>query len=111
MKKINIVKKNEEFNRIIKNNKPYKTKEFYIFVERVEQERYHFGITISKKIGKAVVRNKIKRRIKNIIDKKHYEKNFNCIIIVRKDLLNLEYNELEKNLINALKNLKLIKEK
>lgn len=111
MKKLNIVKKNEDFDRIIKSTKPFKTKEFLIFVEKKELDNYHFGISISKKIGKAVIRNKIKRQIKNIIDKKDYENNFNCIIIIRKEILNSNYQEMEKNLNFAFQKLKIIKEK
>jgi ribonuclease P protein component len=62
----------------------------------------------SKKLGNAVNRNKIKRRIKNIIDKnkKLYENNLDCIIIVRKRCLELTYEEMEKSfceLINKIK--------
>lgn len=110
MKKINIVKKNIDFERIIKNTKPFKTKEFLIFVEKKEMDNYHFGISISKKIGNAVTRNKIKRQIKNIIDKKDYEKNLNCIIIIRKEILNSNFQEMEKNLFFAFEKLKIIKE-
>ena len=110
MKKINILKKNEDFNRIIKNNKPYKTKYFIIYLEWTNDKYYHFGLSVSKKIGNAVVRNKYKRRIKNIIDKKDYKNNFNCIIILRKEVLNLSFSEFRDSLIDGFKKLKLIKE-
>lgn len=110
MKKINIIKSNDEYNRIIKNIKPYKTKEVLVFVEKIKSEHYHFGFSISKKIGKAVVRNKIKRQIKNILDKNDYENNFNCIIMVRKEFLNLNFLEMEKLLNIILKKYNIIKE-
>ena len=110
MKKINIIKKNEEFARIIKNNRPYKYKEYIIYVEKNDNiDIYHFGISISKKIINAVGRNKIKRQIKNIIDKNNYQKNFNCIIIVRKDILNKSYLEMECDLIECFRKLNIIK--
>lgn len=100
MKKVNIIKKNQDFSRIIKKNKSYKTKQYIIYIERVNQDKYHFGISISKKIGNAVTRNKIKRQIKNIIDKKQYKNNFNCIIIVRKEFLKNEFINNEKILLD-----------
>lgn len=110
MKKINIIKSNDEYNRIIKNIKPYKTKELIVFVEKKETDKYRFGFSISKKIGKAVIRNKIKRQLKNILDKNNYENNFNCIIMVRKGFLNSSFSDIEKLLNDILMNLKVIKE-
>ena len=110
MKKINIVKKNEEFARIIKNNKSYKTAPYIIYIERSNQKLYHFGISVSKKIGNAVIRNRTKRQIKNIIDKKDYKKNFNCIIIVRKNFLNNSFSENEKILLEVFEKFKLFRE-
>lgn len=110
MKKINILKKNEDFNRIIKENNPYKNKYFIIYLERTTDKYYHFGISVSKKIGNAVVRNKYKRRLKNIIDKKDYQKNFNCIIILRKESLNLSFIELKDNLYKMFEKLSILEE-
>lgn len=110
MKKINILKNNRDFDRIIKNNKSYKSKNLYIYIERTEDEYYHFGISVSKKIGNAVTRNLYKRRIKNIIDKNIYKNHFNCIIILKKSVLSISFLELEKELIAAFKDLKIIKE-
>lgn len=111
MKKINSLKKNEDFERIIKNNKSYKYKDYIIYVEKNDSNIYHFGISVGKKIGNAVTRNKVKRQIKSIIDKKNYQNGFNCIIIVGKGIINRTYQEMEENLFNALLNLKIMKEK
>lgn len=110
MKKINIIKSNDEYNRIIKNIKPYKTRAFLIFFEKNEQEKYKFGFSVSKKIGKAVIRNKIKRQLKNILDQNNYENNFNCIIMVRKGIFDLNFNEISKSLNDILKKFNIIKE-
>ena len=110
MKKINIIKKNKEFARIIKTTKSYKYKDYIIYLEKNNNFNiYHFGLSISKKICNAVGRNKIKRQLKNIIDKKIYQNNFNCIIIVRKGVLDRSYQEMEKDLLSCLSNLNIIK--
>ncbi len=108
MKKINILQKSDDFERIIKNNKSYKYKDYIIYIEKNTDEIYHFGLSVGKKIGNAVIRNKVKRQLKSIIDKKSYQKGFNCIIIVGKGILNRNYEEMEINLNYAFKKLNII---
>ena len=108
MKKINIVKKNEDFRRIITTGKYKKGELFNIYIERTNENIYHFGISVSKKVGNAVVRNKIKRRLKAIIDKKNYQNGFNCIIIVKGAINNYNYSYIENKLLSALEELKII---
>ena len=111
MKKINILKENYDFERIIKNNKSYRNNYCYIYIERKDNsEPYKFGISVSKKIGNAVIRNTYKRRIKSILDKNKYNNSFNCILVIRKTVLDSDYNEIEKSITNDLIKLNLIKE-
>ena len=91
MKKINVIKENKDFDRIIKNNVPFKYRGYIVYIEKNTNELYHFGISVSKKIANAVGRNKIKRQIRDIISKNIYKNGFNCIIIVRKSYLENEY--------------------
>ncbi len=106
MKKINIVKSNEDFNNIIKNGKLLKNKYYVIYYIDKKKDKYRVGISIPKKIGIAVVRNKIKRQLKNIIDNNREKlKKLDYIIIARSLILNLDYREKENELVDLLKNL------
>ena len=110
MKKINIIQKNTEFERIIKSNQSFKYKYFIIYLEKNEHiSPYKFGISVSKKVINAVGRNKIKRQLKDIIDKNNYQNNFNCIIIVRKEILFRSYNEIKEDLNEIFKKLNILK--
>lgn len=111
MKKINILKNSRDFDRIIKKYKPYKYKDYIIYLEKDTNDVYKFGLSVGKKIGNAVNRNKIKRQLKSIIDQKDYQNNFNCIIIVGRGINERTFEEKKENLLFALKNLNLIKEK
>ena len=111
MKKINILKNSRDFDRIIKGGKPYKYKDYIIYLEKNTNDVYKFGLSVGKKIGNAVNRNKVKRQLKAIISKKHYQNNFNCIIIVGKGINEKNFEQRKENLLIALKNLNLIKEK
>ena len=110
MNKEHIVKSNIDFQRIIKNNKYYKYKDYIIYIEKTNEKNYRFGFSVGKKIGHAVVRNKIKRQLRNIVSKKDYQNGFNCIIIVGSNILNKSFQEMEQNLNKILLDLNLIKE-
>lgn len=110
MKKINIVKESKDFQKIIKNNKSFRTKYFYIYKQNHEENIYHFGLSVGKKIGNAVRRNKVKRQLREILSKNHYQKNFDCIIIVKREINDADFQKIQEDLNFALKKLSLIKE-
>lgn len=108
MKKINIIKKSNDFNRIIKKRNGKSNDLFIINQEPNNLNKAMFGITLTKKIGNAVVRNKLKRQIKSIIDnnKNIYQNNKNYIIIIKKEALNASYQEKEQKLIKLFEKIK-----
>ena len=109
MNKLHTVKNSYDFDEIIQKNKAYKYKDYIIYVSRTT-DVYKFGISVGKKIGNAVTRNKYKRRLRSIIDKNKYKNGFNCIIILGKGILNKTYKEMEDNLIFAFHQINIIKE-
>lgn len=109
MKKINIVKKNEDYNRIIQKVKPYKYKDYVVYLEETDEKIYHFGFSVGKKIGNAVTRNRIKRQIKSVLDKIVFKNNFNCIIIVRKSILEKSFKEMQEDLTLISKKINIYK--
>ena len=110
MKKINILKNSRDFDRIIKNNKSYKYKDYIFYLEKDTKDVFKFGLSVGKKIGNAVRRNRVKRQLKAIISEKDYQNNFNCIIIVGKGINERNFIEMKQNLLIAFNNLNILKE-
>ena len=104
MKKLNIIKKQEEINNIIKTGNLIKNKFFFIYYKERDPKYYRFCICVSKKLGNAVVRNKNKRQIKDIIDKSNlvFESNMDYVIILRKEISNISYEDKKKYLLDIL---------
>ena len=71
----------------------------------VKKSKDFDNISVSKKLGNAVFRNKYKRKIRSIID--NYKKDCNIskdyIIILRRGAINKKYSELTKDLEDLLK--------
>lgn len=105
MKKYEIVKSHEQFNEVINKGNKISNKYFIIFSLAKEDKKPQFGIAVGKKVGNAVVRNKFKRQIRNIIDNNKFlfKNNRNYIIMIKKECLNVSYNLLEQNLINLIR--------
>lgn len=103
MKKKEIIKKSNDYTKVINKNNKLKNKYYSLFY--IKSDNTLFGISIPKKIGNAVIRNKNKRQIKNIIDnnKNNIQNGYNYVIIIRKEILSLSYQEKEQELINLFK--------
>ena len=104
MNKDKIIKKSETYSKIINENNSVKNKYFSVYISKSEDNN-KYGITIPKKIGKANVRNKLKRQVKNIIITNEFiiQKNLNYVIIVKEASLSLNYDEMATELLNLLK--------
>ncbi len=105
MKKKLIVKNNRDFEDIIKNGICKKSHSFIVHSKLNNLSYDRYGISVSKKLGNAVFRNKYKRKIRSIIDiyKKNYINMKDYIIILRKGALDKSFDELKKELIDLLK--------
>ena len=67
-------------------------------------DKKRLGIIASKKIGNAVARNRVKRRIREIFRqiKHRMEPALDIVVISGKDMVTLPYRVIEKKLSNAL---------
>ncbi len=107
--KILSLSKNEDFKKILsgkKINNYYST----IFLKKLSNKnnnRLNLSIITKKKLGKAVQRNKIKRRLKNIINNilKSTKINlkYSYLIIAKKNVLDSKYSDIKEILLENFK--------
>lgn len=109
MKKVFRIKKNEEFSRIIALKHSLASSCFIVYFAPKAETNSRVGISVSKKLGKAYVRNKIKRQLRmmisELIDFDSVE--YDYIVIVRPGYLKGSFEENKKDLENTLKKVRI----
>ncbi len=105
MKKENRLKKNTEFRKVYKQGKNYWNRNLILYVRRNHTDNVRIGISITKKVGNAVVRNRLKRRIKEINRTlvPSIKRGYDLVIIPKKNAVELSFIELESALKHIYK--------
>ena len=112
MKKNFRVKREKDFKAIFKDGTSFANRKFVVYQLENQQNHFRVGLSVSKKLGNAVTRNQIKRRIRHILlsVREHLADNVDFVVIARKGVENLDYAEMEKNLLHVLKLSKIYRE-
>ena len=110
--KILALSKNEEFKNLLKQKKlsnRYVTI-FFGSLENKDNKKLNISFVTKKKIGNAVKRNKIKRRLRNIINdavkKISIKFDYSYLVIAKSTMLNNEYKNIKETLFQDLEKIK-----
>lgn len=112
MKKRQRIKKNEEFQRVFKSGKSFANRQFVIYCYRKEdQSEFRIGLSVSKKIGNAVTRNRIKRYIRQAFLEMQHElhNDMDYVIIARHQAATKDFHETKKSLQHVLRIARVLK--
>jgi len=110
--KILALSKNEEFKKLLKMNKlsnKYVTI-FFGHLENKNKRRLNISFVTKKKLGVAVRRNKIKRRLRSIMndafEKISIKLNYSYLVIAKPTMLNSEFKDIKEILFQDFKKIK-----
>ena len=110
--KIIALSKNEEFKTLLKKKKisnKYVTI-FFGSLKNKSTDYLNISFVTKKKIGNAVKRNKIKRRLRNIVNdavkKISVKFNYSYLVIAKSTMLNNEYKNIKETLFKDLEKIK-----
>jgi len=76
-----------------------------MYIRKNELDYTRLGVSVSKKVGKSVVRNKIKRRIKEIVRTNYdkIKKGYDIVFSVRPDAVKLDFKSMEREIKGLMK--------
>jgi ribonuclease P protein component len=110
--KILALSKNEEFKNLLKQKK-ISNKYVTIFFGKLankDEKKLNISFVTKKKIGNAVKRNKIKRRLRNItndaVKNITVKFNYSYLVIAKPTMLNNEYTIIKETLFRDLERIR-----
>ena len=110
--KILALSKSEEFQTLLKSKKASNkyVKIFFWNLSNTKKNNLNISFVTKKKIGNAVKRNKIKRRLRNIMNDA-YKKisinlNYSYLVIAKSTMLNNEFKKIKETLFLEFEKIK-----
>ena len=110
--KILALSRNEEFKNLLSKNKLSNryTTIFFGYLNNKNNKKFNISFVAKKKIGNAVKRNKIKRRLRNIMNdaykKISIKLEYSYLVIAKPTMLNNEFKDIKENLFKEFKKIK-----
>jgi len=106
------LKKNYEFRRLYTKGKSVVTPCMVVYSLRNANGSNRVGYTVSTKLGHAVVRNRVRRRLREIyrLNSHRLQTGHDIVIVARTKSVGADYARLEETFLRAARELKLLKE-
>lgn len=106
------MKKNHEFRRVYARGKNTATATLAIYCSRINRDYNLLGFTVSTKVGKAVIRNAVRRKLREIyrLNEHKLVKGLDIVIVARVKSRYVDYWQLEKDFLLACEKLGILAE-
>ena len=106
------VKTNGDFRRIYRKGRSAVSGGVVVYCLPNKQGKSRLGLTVSTKVGKAVVRNRVRRRLRELyrLHKAELLPGYDLIVVARVRAVDMPYAKLEKQYLHCLSQLELLRE-
>jgi len=98
------IKRNNEFRRIYALGKSAATGNIALYCKRNRRGCSQLGITVSTKVGKAVIRNRVRRRLREIyrLHEASIARGYDLVIVARVKSPYATYKQLERDFLRLV---------
>lgn len=105
MNVVTVLKKNKDYKRIYSHGKSVADRFMVLYFLTNTTDICRFGFTVSKKVGNAVVRNRVRRLFKEAcrLNLEKFPIGFDYILLARKTIVTKRYMQVEESLLKLLK--------
>ena len=112
LKRINRLKKRYQFNYVYKSGEHFSGEHMVLYVASSKTKNIKVGLAVTKKVGHAVVRNKVRRRLREIIKTQvpNLKQNNNIIVVARDNITEASFEKLSNEFLKLIKKANLINE-
>ena len=106
------LKKNYEFHRLYRKGKTAATPFLVLYAKGSRRPGNRVGFTVSTKLGKAVKRNRVRRRLREIyrLNSPKLKSGWDIVVVARTRCVDAEYRQLESAFLRACASLGLLRE-
>ena len=103
MKKAYRIKKESDFKKIMLEKKSFANRNFIVYISQTKHPHWRIGLSVGKKVGNAVMRNYIKRQIRESVLglEGQMRQDYDIIIIARPNVIKLSFAEVQANLTHV----------
>lgn len=105
MKKYKL-RKNNEFRTVYRRGKSISNELLVLYLYRNGKNNFNrFGVSVSKKVGKSVIRNRVRRLIKESyrLNSQGLKQGYDLVVIARTNSKGKNYKQIESSLMNLFK--------
>ncbi|MDO5301408.1 MAG: ribonuclease P protein component [Tissierellia bacterium] len=95
MDQVQFLKKDADFKRVYRKRKTFGNRNFTLYVRRNGMDHSRLGFSISKKVGHAVIRNLIKRRLKALTHEAQskFLPGYDYVLVVKNNVGDLSFQK------------------
>ena len=102
MRKDRRLRKSSEFAAIRREGRSWTDRVLVLITRRNGLNVSRFGFTVGRRVGNAVVRNRVKRRLRAVASKSAVSQGWDIVVIARKPAADSAAETLSKSLIGLL---------
>ena len=99
------LRNNDDFKMVYKKGKNYWNRNLILYVMKNGLGYSRIGFSVTKKIGNSVVRNRIRRRMKEICRQNigNIREGYDIIFIPKKNVVDITYRDLKSAMLHLFK--------